>query len=84
MKKEEDNYLGHFRAVEHKIPREEFEDEHIRRLLQENNQEVETVENPDIVAENAEVIEKKPEVIAESEDKEDVKDKEVSLVQEEP
>ena len=73
MKKEEDNYLGHFRAVEHKIPREEFEDEHIRRLLQENNQDLETVENPEIVAENAEVIEVKPEVIAEeSEDKEEV------------
>ena len=77
MKKEEDNYLGHFRAVEHKIPREEFEDEHIRRLLQENNQEVETVENP-------EVIEVKPKVIAESEEKEEAKDKEVSLVQEDP
>ena len=35
LKKYEDNYLGHFRPVEHKIPREEFEDAHIRRLLQD-------------------------------------------------
>lgn len=39
MKKEEDNYLGHFRTVEHKIPREEFSDHHIRRLQQDNLEE---------------------------------------------
>tara|TARA_B110000305_G_C18799475_1_gene341982 strand:- start:87 stop:248 length:162 start_codon:yes stop_codon:yes gene_type:complete len=47
LKKEEDNYLGHFRPVEYKIPREEFEDDHIRRLLQENLEE-----NPVVIPEN--------------------------------